>query len=122
MKKKVVSLIVVGTGFIGLNGLIPAQAQAVYLPSVGPGLAKQETLRTMPKFSFWRYRSTGWVDCGQGKINRTTWVCRVTIIKRRTCQLGRSRVYSRWDWYAESVVISTRIRLGNRYPCEGVNY
>jgi hypothetical protein len=105
------------------GGLRTGPAQAVYLPTVGPNLAREQTFSILrEQVAKWRYRSTGWVDCSRGKINRTTWACRITIINGRRCTRGRARVYSEWNYYEEQIYYQTRLTLAPSYPCRGVGY
>ena len=113
-------LLLLAVGVVGFVAIMPSQSQAVYLPSVGPNLAESETRKLLRQNAFWRYRSIGDIDCRRGKIDRITWSCRITIIKGKRCQRGRSRVYSRYDAFEDAIYTSTRISMAPKYACVGV--
>lgn len=119
MKSRMAVLVVVGA--LGFAGLGESPAQAYKLPKMGPLAARSATLSTLRKIPNWRYRTRGYVDCSNGRVDRITWVCRVGYITGRFCRLGRSRSWYEWDAYEQTVYTSTSIRTGRPYRCEGAS-
>lgn len=97
----------------------PATANAT-LPTVGPKIARSQTGKILRQKPAWRYRDTGYINCRHGKINRTTWTCRIGIARGHRCQLGRSRVFTGHGTNGE-IYVYTRIGFGRTYRCTGVS-
>lgn len=95
----------------------PATANAT-LPTVGPKLARSQTGKILRQKPAWRYRDTGYINCHRGKINRTTWTCRIGIVRGHRCQLGRSRVFTYYETNG-TIYVYTRIGFGRIYRCTG---
>jgi len=70
-----------------------AFAGFVEYPTITEGEAKEDSGRFLHKsYGAWRYRSEGYLDCSNGRINRYTWVCRAGWRKGNICTQGRLRL------------------------------
>jgi len=95
---------------------LPASAPGAYVEH--PTITEQEAFRgtqhfLAKKYSGWRKRAAGYIDCRPGRINRYTWSCAVGWLAGRNCWQGRVRVENE---YKEDGVVYYSIRFRAR-PC-----
>lgn len=87
--KRVALLALVGLALI--PGSVPAK---VTVPSVYRTKAEFFAARYMRHIApTWQFRDSGSINCAKGRINRTSWRCRVRWTHGTRCQVGRVRVY-----------------------------
>jgi len=89
MRGVVVTMLALGM-LVGLA--LPAAAGAAHRPTVTKAIAKEMTVRNLRDFAGWRKRESGYIDCNGGRIDRTTWSCRVGWVFNGGCRRGKVQV------------------------------
>lgn len=88
MKLKV--LVVSLVAFFAIVGSASAHLRP---PTITEAEAEKDTLKFLHEsYGAWRYRTEGYVDCRNGRINRYIWVCRAGWRKGEICTQGRLRI------------------------------
>jgi hypothetical protein len=95
---------------------LPSTALGSYVehPTIHEREAEENTQHFLAKkYSGWRKRSAGYIDCRQGRINGYIWSCAVGWLAGRNCWQGRVRIENE---YREDNVTYYSVRFRAR-PC-----
>jgi hypothetical protein len=107
-------LLVIGLAVAAL--VLPSAALGTYVehPTIHEREAFENTQRFLAKkYSGWRKRSAGYIDCRPGRINRYTWSCAVGWLAGPNCWQGRVRIENE---YREDSITYYSVRFRAR-PC-----
>jgi hypothetical protein len=100
---------------VALSALaMPSPAFGVYVehPTIHEREAFENTQSFLAKkYSGWRRREAGYIDCRPGRINRYTWSCAVGWLAGSNCWQGRVRVENE---YKEDGVVYYNVRFRAR--------
>ncbi len=95
---------------------LPSSALGSYVehPTIHEREAEENTQHFLAKkYSGWRKRSAGYIDCRHGRINGYIWSCAVGWLAGRNCWQGRVRIENE---YREDNVTYYSVRFRAR-PC-----